>query len=94
MEKIFIIWKNIFWKNKNCVTFKWFKTWFYRIRLKNIWRKRKKHLWIFSKLCKHFKDNPTDFQLFTKLVFQFEPLIDKVEIKELFDYLGEKTIDI
>ena len=46
------------------------------------------------KFCKHFNENPRDFQLFAKLVFQFKPLIDENDIKELFDYLGEKTIDI
>ena len=60
-----------------------------------IFEQKEKNIYEFSvKLCKHFNENPTDFQLFAKLVFQFKPLIDEVDIKELFDYLGEEKIKI
>ena len=45
-------------------------------------------------MYKNFSENPTDFQLFAKLVFQFKPLITKEDLMELFTYLDDNPEEI
>ena len=45
-------------------------------------------------MYKNFSENPTNFQLFAKLVFQFKPLITKEDLMELFTYLDDNPEEI